>query len=133
MNKVLLVILFLLCGIMNVAAKASATDPGLYSSEALAKKDYHNVHLHILTHVAPNIGEPIVIHAHEFEKLTGYPLIVNTSFNIRGEPIVCTPEDAYKCFMGTEIDVLVLDEFVLFKTEQPKINKESYKTNFELD
>lgn len=55
----------------------------------------------------------------EFYKLTGCPVIVNTSFNVRGEPIVCTPEDAYKCFMRTEMDVLVLEDFILFKEEQP--------------
>ena len=55
----------------------------------------------------------------EFEKLTGCAVIVNTSFNVRGEPIVCTPEDAYRCFMRTEIDVLVLENCLLFKEEQP--------------
>lgn len=56
----------------------------------------------------------------EFEKLTGCAVIVNTSFNVRGEPIVCTPEDAYKCFMRTEMDVLVLENCILFKDEQPE-------------
>ena len=56
----------------------------------------------------------------EFEKLTGYAVVVNTSFNVRGEPIVCTPEDAYKCFMRTEMDVLVMEDFILFKGEQPQ-------------
>jgi carbamoyltransferase len=55
----------------------------------------------------------------EFKKLTGCPVLVNTSFNVRSEPIVCTPEDAYVCFMRTGIDVLVLDDFVLLKREQP--------------
>jgi len=56
----------------------------------------------------------------EFEKLTGCAVIVNTSFNVRGEPIVCTPEDAYRCFMRTEMDILVLEDFILFKGEQPR-------------
>ena len=56
----------------------------------------------------------------EFEKLTGCAVIVNTSFNVRGEPIVCTPEDAYKCFMRTEMDVLVLENYILFKVQQPE-------------
>lgn len=56
----------------------------------------------------------------EFEKLTGCAVIVNTSFNVRGEPIVCTPEDAYKCFMRTEMDVLVLENCILYKNEQPE-------------
>ena len=56
----------------------------------------------------------------EFEKLTGCAVIVNTSFNVRGEPIVCAPQDAYKCFMRTEMDVLVLENCILFKGEQPE-------------
>ena len=54
-----------------------------------------------------------------FEKLTGVPVIVNTSFNVRGEPIVCTPEDAYRCFMRTEMDVLVMENCILYKDAQP--------------
>ncbi len=53
-----------------------------------------------------------------FRERTGYGVVVNTSFNIRGEPIVCSPEDAYRCFMGTEMDVLALEDFLLFKAEQ---------------
>jgi carbamoyltransferase len=55
----------------------------------------------------------------EFEKLTGCAVVVNTSFNVRGEPIICNPEDAYRCFMRTEMDVLVIEDFVLLKEEQP--------------
>jgi carbamoyltransferase len=55
----------------------------------------------------------------EFEKLTGYAVVVNTSFNVRGEPIICSPEDAYKCFMRTEMDTLVIEDFILFKEDQP--------------
>jgi carbamoyltransferase len=54
----------------------------------------------------------------EFRAETGCGVLVNTSFNIRDEPIVCTPEDAYRCFMGTEMDLLVLNDFVLWKREQ---------------
>jgi carbamoyltransferase len=54
----------------------------------------------------------------EFEKLTGCPVVVNTSFNIRGEPIVCTPKDAHSCFMRTNIDALVLGSYLLHKDEQ---------------
>ena len=56
----------------------------------------------------------------EFEKLSGVPILINTSFNIRGEPIVCTPEDAYKCMMGTGIDYLVLDKFLIKREDNPK-------------
>jgi len=55
----------------------------------------------------------------EFEKLTGCSVVVNTSFNVRGEPIVCSPQDAYKCLMRTEMDILVLEDCILFKEEQP--------------
>jgi carbamoyltransferase len=70
----------------------------------------------------------------EFKKLTGYSIMVNTSFNVRSEPIVCTPEDAYVCFMRTGIDVLVLDNLVLFKNEQPEWQeKENWRESFVLD
>lgn len=67
----------------------------------------------------------------QFEKETGCGMVINTSFNVRGEPIVCTPEDAYHCFMNTEMDVLVLGNFILYKEEQP----ERYKRRdvYELD
>ena len=55
-----------------------------------------------------------------FDDLTGDGIIINTSFNVRGEPIVCTPEDAYRCFMRTEMDYLVLESFLLKKEDQPK-------------
>ena len=69
-----------------------------------------------------------------FEAQTGYAVLVNTSFNVRGEPIVCTPEDAYRCFMRTEMDVLVLENCVLYKTDQKPIEEDSdWKKEFELD
>ncbi|MGB5772985.1 MAG: carbamoyltransferase C-terminal domain-containing protein, partial [Crocosphaera sp.] len=70
----------------------------------------------------------------QFEALTGCGVLVNTSFNVRGEPIVCTPEDAYRCFMRTEMDYLVINNYLLAKTEQPQWQKdESWKDEFELD
>jgi carbamoyltransferase len=69
-----------------------------------------------------------------FYRRTGCPVVVNTSFNVRGEPIVCTPEDAYRCFMRTNIDVLVLENFVLYKTEQPKpVADDEWQREFVLD
>ena len=59
-----------------------------------------------------------------FKKRTGYGILINTSFNVRGEPIVCTPEDAYRCFMRTEMDCLVLGSHILHKQEQPEWNEE---------
>jgi carbamoyltransferase len=69
-----------------------------------------------------------------FERRTGCGVLVNTSFNVRGEPIVGSPEDAYRCFMRTEIDYLVLENFLLAKTDQvPWAKDESWKNEFELD
>ncbi len=70
----------------------------------------------------------------EFERLTGYGVIVNTSFNVRGEPIVCTPEDAYRCFMRTEMDYLVLGPFLLDKRAQPPLEERGdWRKEFQLD
>jgi carbamoyltransferase len=70
----------------------------------------------------------------KFEEYTGCPLVVNTSFNVRGEPIVCTPEDAYVCFMRTDMDYLVLGPFLLDKREQPELIEEGdWRDQFELD
>jgi carbamoyltransferase len=68
-----------------------------------------------------------------FKAKTGCPILVNTSFNVRGEPIVCTPEDAFRCLMGTEIDVLVVENCLLKKEEQDPALKLDYKNTFELD
>jgi carbamoyltransferase len=70
----------------------------------------------------------------EFKKLTGYGVIVNTSFNVRGEPIICTPEDAYRCFMRTEMDYLVIGNFLFSKKDQPYWQeKDNWKEEFTLD
>ena len=69
----------------------------------------------------------------KFKEKTGCPLVVNTSFNVRGEPIVCSPIDAFKCFMGTEIDLLAIGNFLLFKEQQHKSLKKNYKELYELD
>ena len=68
-----------------------------------------------------------------FKQQTGCPVIVNTSFNVRGEPIVCTPEDAFRCFMGTEIEVLAVGNCLLKKEDQDPALKLNYETAFELD
>jgi carbamoyltransferase len=69
-----------------------------------------------------------------FERQTGCAVVVNTSFNVRGEPIVCSPEDAYRCFMRTDIDVLVLGPFVLEKAQQPPWQEtKAWQTEFQLD
>ena len=69
----------------------------------------------------------------KFKEKTGCPLVVNTSFNVRGEPIICTPKDAFKCFMGTEMDVLAVNNFVLYKEHQDEALKENYEKRYELD
>ena len=69
----------------------------------------------------------------EFFNLTKCPVIVNTSFNVRGEPIVCTVEDAFRCFMGTNLDMLVCGNSILYKNKQnPKLS-EDYKKKYSLD
>jgi carbamoyltransferase len=71
-----------------------------------------------------------------FESQTGCPVVINTSFNVRGEPIVCTPSDAYRCFMGTDMDVLVVGNCLMLKEEQPNrqvINRDEYLQQFALD
>jgi carbamoyltransferase len=71
---------------------------------------------------------------HAFKRQTGYGVIVNTSFNVRGEPIVCTPEDAFRCFMRTEMDLLVLGDFLFRKEDQKKLEADSdWKEEFKLD
>ncbi|MCP4816583.1 MAG: hypothetical protein GY888_29050, partial [Planctomycetaceae bacterium] len=71
-----------------------------------------------------------------FHELTGSPMVINTSFNVRGEPIVCTPEDAYRCFMATNMDVLVMEHIVLLKENQPNAEEhesDRYLSQFNLD
>ncbi len=68
-----------------------------------------------------------------FKHRTGCPVLVNTSFNVRGEPIVCTPEDAFRCFMGTEIDALAVGNLYLEKEDQNPALKLDYRNAFELD
>jgi carbamoyltransferase len=69
-----------------------------------------------------------------FQHKTGCPVLVNTSFNVRGEPIVCSPEDAYRCFMRTEMDYLVMENFLLAKEHQPEWREEGdWRNEYELD
>ena len=69
----------------------------------------------------------------KFKEKTGCPLVVNTSFNVRGEPIVCSPTDAFKCFMGTDLDLLVIGDFLLHKKDQNEVLKENYEKTYQLD
>ena len=69
----------------------------------------------------------------KFKEKTGCPIVVNTSFNVRGEPIICTPTDAFRCFMGTEMDVLSIGSYILYKEEQDETLKENYEEHHELD
>ena len=69
----------------------------------------------------------------KFNEKTGCPIVVNTSFNVRGEPIVCSPTDAFKCFMGTELDVLAVGNYLLLKEEQNESLRENYEKRYELD
>jgi carbamoyltransferase len=70
----------------------------------------------------------------EFKNLTGYGILVNTSFNVRGEPIVCTPDDAYRCFMRTEMDYLVMGDYLFDKKQQSKLHDDiDWQEEFKLD
>ena len=69
----------------------------------------------------------------KFKEKTGCPLVVNTSFNVRGEPIICSPTDAFKCFMGTELEVLAIGNYLMIKEEQDDSLKENYEERYELD
>ena len=69
----------------------------------------------------------------KFKAITNCPVLVNTSFNVRGEPIVNSPNDAYRCFMGTDLDSLVIGNCFLEKNKQPENLKKDYKNEFELD
>jgi carbamoyltransferase len=69
----------------------------------------------------------------EFERVTKYPILVNTSFNVRGEPIVCTATDAFNCFMGTDLDILVCNNFILYKSDQNKELLKDYNYKYKLD
>ena len=70
----------------------------------------------------------------KFDEKYGCPVIINTSFNVRGEPIVCTPEDAYLCFMRTNMDYLIMDRFLLEKKDQKPLDKDiDWRKEFELD
>jgi len=69
----------------------------------------------------------------KFKEKTGCPIVVNTSFNVRGEPIICTPTDAFRCFMGTELDLLSIGNFLLDKKDQNHLMKKNYENLFELD
>ena len=75
---------------------------------------------------------------HAFHALTGCPVLVNTSFNVRGEPIVCTPEDAYRCFLATEMDVLVLGRYIILKSDlgdeaSSGVQRAEHLAQFQLD
>jgi carbamoyltransferase len=69
----------------------------------------------------------------EFDRITGCPVLVNTSFNVRGEPIVCTPQDAYRCFMRTHLDYLVVGPFLLAKAAQPAFDEKARQQSIPLD
>ena len=69
----------------------------------------------------------------KFKEITNCPILVNTSFNVRGEPIVCTIEDAFRCFMGTNLDLLVCENFILYKERQDTNLLTDYKNKFNLD
>jgi carbamoyltransferase len=83
--------------------------------------------------VSPNTNPKFYSLIKNFYNLTKMPIVVNTSFNVRGEPIVCTPEDAYRCFMRTDMDYLALGNFLIKKSDQRDRDEQSWKELYELD
>ena len=81
---------------------------------------------------SPNRRDNLIFNS-KFKEKTGCPLVVNTSFNVRGEPIICSPTDAFKCFMGTELEVLAIGNYLMIKEEQDDSLKENYEERYELD
>jgi carbamoyltransferase len=128
----------------NVQEKRRKTLPDNYRSLPLMEKLYYlRSDLPSITHIDFSARIQTVHQEtnprywtliNEFKKQTGYGLVVNTSFNVRGEPIVCTPEDAYKCLMRTEMDYLVIGNFIFDKKDQPEwLEKDDWKDEFKLD
>jgi len=116
--------------VTDVHAKRRKPLPKKYHTLPLAKKLYHlRSDIPAITHLdysarVQTIHKETNPRFHrllrEFKKKTGYGVMVNTSFNVRGEPIVCTPEDSYRCFMRTEMDFLVIGDYLFDKKRQPK-------------
>ena len=127
----------------EAAAEEAAGTDGADADDLLAKVNRPRSDIPAVTHVdysariqtvdrATNPRYHALIAA--FERLTGCAVIVNTSFNVRGEPIVCTPEDAYRCFMRTEMDWLVLGPYLLDKRAQPALAEQGdWRTEYQLD
>jgi len=117
--------------------------PSAESKSGLARLDVPRSDIPAVTHVdysarvqTVSRDESPMYHAllEAFRNRTGYGIIVNTSFNVRGEPIVCSPEDAYLCFMRTEMDVLVLQDLILLKEDQPALDEqENWRDQYALD
>jgi carbamoyltransferase len=119
--------------------KMSDNDKGLFGIDKLNVK---RSSIPAVTHVdysariqtVKNITNPKYFKLIEnFKNKTGCPVVVNTSFNVRGEPIVNTPTDAFNCFMGTNLDILAIENCYLKKTNQNQDLKKDYSANFELD
>ena len=101
------------------------------SVPAITHVDY-SARMHTVGEANPKFSKLI----ESFNERTNCPIVINTSFNIRGEPIVCTPEDAYRCFLNTDMDALVLENFIILKEENrvsSELAKEQYLKSFKLD
>ena len=110
--------------LLSVVRQARSTIP------AVTHIDYSARVQTVSADVAPDFHAILEV----FGELTGCAVVVNTSFNVRGEPIVCAPEDAYRCFMRTEMDLLVLEDCLLEKAKQPESDEDdSWKQEYELD
>jgi carbamoyltransferase len=120
-----------------------AADPALAGAFGIERLNQQRSDIPAVTHVDYSARIQTVHHEtnprfhallSEFHRQTDYPVLVNTSFNVRGEPIVCTPEDAYRCFMRTEMDYLVIENCLLAKPDQPRWEETgNWQQEFELD
>jgi len=135
--------MLLVAGVRN--ERRVAQDDGMQALDGLDKLKARRSEVPAITHVDYSARMQTVDRERHgryhrlletFRKRTGCPIVINTSFNVRGEPIVCSPEDAYHCFMGTDMDVLVIEKTLLLKSEQPGSaapDRETYLSRFELD
>ena len=136
--------MLLVAPVKEAKRTAGATD-AMEGLEGLARLDIKRSEVPAITHVDfsarvqtvdPERNPRYNALLDRFHARTGCPILINTSFNIRGEPIVCTPADAYRCFLGTDMDVLVLGDYIFIKEEQPNLettDRDAYQAAFALD
>ena len=117
-------------GLAAIGAGIGIGQIGGHAMDAIARQPEHTARIQTVKKEHNELYYNIIS---EFENLSGYPIVLNTSFNVRGEPIVCSPEDAFNCLMGTNIEFLVVGNCIMRKEEQDKSLAKDYKNTFSLD